>query len=32
MDGNGPAPVVGYLVDGKSWKPSDVTIVRQGSA
>ena len=30
-DGYGPAPVIGYLVDGKSWHPSDVTIVRQGT-
>ena len=29
MDGNGPAPVIGYIVDGKTWHPSDVTIVRQ---
>ena len=27
-DGYGPAPVVGYLIDGKVWHPSDVTIVR----
>ena len=30
-DGNGPAPVVGYLIDGKTWHPSDVTIVRQSA-
>ena len=29
MDGNGPAPVIGYLVDGKLLHPSNVTIVRQ---
>jgi hypothetical protein len=27
--GNSPAPVIGYLIDGKVWHPSDVTIVRQ---
>jgi hypothetical protein len=28
-DGYGPAPVIGYIVDGKTWKPSDVRIVRR---
>ena len=32
LDGNDPAPVIGYLIDGKVWHPSDVTIVRQGAA
>jgi hypothetical protein len=27
-DGYGPAPVSGYIVDGKVWHPSDVTIIR----
>lgn len=30
--GGDPALVIGYLVDGKLWHPSDVTIVRQGAA
>ena len=30
-DGNGPAPIIGYLIDGKTWHPSDVTIIRQGA-
>jgi len=25
---DGPAPILGYRVDGKFWHPSDVTIVR----
>jgi hypothetical protein len=29
---SGPAPVIGYLVDGKAWHPSDVTIVRRAAA
>lgn len=32
LDGDDPAPVTGYLVDGKLWHPSDVTIIRQGAA
>ena len=28
-DGYGPAPVIGYIVDGKTWHPSDVRIVRR---
>lgn len=30
-DGYGHAPVTGYLIDGKVWHPSDVTIVRDAS-
>ena len=30
-DGYGPAPVTGYLVDGKVWHPSDVTVIRRGA-
>src|SRR5262249_54521996 len=26
-DGNGPAPVIGYLADGKFWRPDEVTVV-----
>lgn len=28
---DGPAPLIGYLIDGRLWHPSDVTIVRQGA-
>ena len=31
-DGYGPAPVIGYRAGGKTWHPSDVTVVRQGAA
>jgi hypothetical protein len=31
-DGNGPAPIIGYLAGGKLWHPSDVTIVRDQPA
>ena len=30
-DGYGPAPITGYLVDGKLYAPADVTIVRRES-
>ena len=28
---DGGAPIIGYLIDGKVWHPSDVTIVRDAS-